>query len=214
MKAPIRLFSMFAAGALCGPAIATTYTLEPNYTQVVLSWDHLGYSHPTAQIAQGTGMLEFDPREPAMSSLQVTLPVASLMTGVPDLDEHLKSDDFFDVARFPQATFRSTTVERGKAMDDLKVTGSLTIRNVTRPVTLDVKVLKVGANPRTQVATVGFNATARLKRSDFGLGAFVPHVADEVRLQITCQGAEAKGQAAFLKAAQQEKEEKEKAKKQ
>jgi polyisoprenoid-binding protein YceI len=201
---------LIAAATFPAPALATTYTLEPNYTQVVLSWDHLGYSHPTAQIAQGTGMLEFDPMTPSMSSLKVTLPVTSLMTGVPDLDEHLKSADFFDVAKFPEATFQSTKVEPGMGKDHLKVTGSLTIRSVTRPVTLDVKVLKVGANPRTQVGTVGFNATARLKRSDFGLGAFVPHVSDEVQLQITCQGAESKGYAAYLKA----KQEKEAAKKQ
>jgi polyisoprenoid-binding protein YceI len=202
MKAPIAL--ALSAAVLSAPALATTYTLEPNYTQVVFSWDHLGYSHPTAQIAQGSGMLDFDPTEPALSSLQVTLPVSMLMTGVPDLDEHLKSEDFFDIARFPDAIFRSTRVEKGMGQDDLKVTGSLTIRNVTRPVTLDVKVLKVGTNPRTQVGTVGFNATARLKRSDFGLGAFVPQVSDEVRLQITCQGAESKGQAALLKAREEE----------
>ena len=192
------------AAALSAPAIATTYTLEPNYTQVVFSWDHLGYSYPTAQIAQGVGMLEFDPRIPSMSSLKVTLPVTSLMTGVPDLDEHLKSEDFFHVARFPQATFQSTKVETGMGKYDLRVTGNLTIRDVTRPLTLDVEVLKVGTNPRTQVATVGFNATARLKRSDFGLGAFVPQVGDEVTLQITCQGAESKGYAALLKAREEE----------
>ena len=191
------------------PVLATTYTLEPNYTQVVFSWDHLGYSHPAAQIAQGTGTLDFDPAAPTMSSLQVTLPVAALMTGVPDLDEHLKSGDFFDVARFPQATFRSTRVEKGMAADRLRVTGDLTIRDITRPVTLDVQLLKVGTNPRTNVGTVGFNATAVLKRSDFKLDAFVPQVSDDVMVQITCQGAEAGAQAAFLKA----REEKEKAKK-
>jgi len=196
MKTPTLLIAMLAAS----PVLATTYTLEPNYTQVVFSWDHLGFSHPTAQIAQGEGMLEFDPMQPTMASLQVTLPVSSLMTGVPGLDEHLKSEDFFDVARFPRATFRSTRVERGSEADHLTVTGNLTIRAITRPVTLDVKVLKQGTNPRTHVATVGFNATGMLKRSDFKLDAFVPQVGDEIALQITCQGAESKAQAAFLKA--------------
>lgn len=199
-----------AALMLAAPAFATTYTLEPNYTQVVFSWDHLGFSHPTAQIAQGTGRLDFDPMEPGMSSLEVTLPVTSLMTGVPDLDEHLKSEDFFDVARFPKATFRSTRVEQGMAKDQLDVTGDLTLRDITRPVTLHVQVLKLGTNPRTHVATVGFNATAMLKRSDFKLDAFVPQVSDQITLRITCQGAEAQGQAAFLRA----KEEKANAKKQ
>ncbi len=200
----MKTLTLLIALTIASPVLATTYTLEPNYTQVVFSWDHIGYSHPTAQIAQGAGMLEFDPKQPTMATLQVTLPVSSLITGVPDLDEHLKSEDFFDVARFPQATFRSTRVEKGMSADNLKVTGNLTIRNVTRPVTLDVKVLKLGSNPRTNVATVGFNATGMLKRSDFKLDAFVPQVGDEIALQITCQGAEAKGQAALLKAREEE----------
>jgi polyisoprenoid-binding protein YceI len=204
--------------ALCGlatPALATTYTLEPNYTQVILSWDHLGYSHPTAQIAQGTGMLEFDPLQPTMASLEVTLPVASLITGVPELDEHLKAADFFDVARFPRATFKSTRVEKGMAPDLLTVTGNLTLRDITRPVTLEVRVLKVGSNPRTQVGTVGFNATGVLKRSDFKLDAFVPQVSDDITLRITCQGAESKAYAAFIAAKKKAaKEAKEQAKKQ
>jgi polyisoprenoid-binding protein YceI len=122
------------------------------------------------------------------------------MTGVPDLDEHLKSGDFFDVARYPTATFASTRVEKTMAADRLKVTGNLTIRDVTRPVVLDVKLLKSGSNPSTQVATIGFNATATLKRSEFGLGKFVPQVGDQIRLQVTCQGAEAKAYAAYLEA--------------
>ncbi len=131
----MKSISLFALLTLStsATAMATTFTLEPNYTQVVFSWDHLGYSHPTAQIAQGTGTLEFDPLQPTMASLQVTLPVTSLITGVPDLDEHLKSEDFFDVARFPQATFRSTRVEKGMGADQLRVTGDLTLRDVTRP---------------------------------------------------------------------------------
>jgi polyisoprenoid-binding protein YceI len=206
----MKTLAMFAALSFTTPVLATTYTLEPNYTQVVFTWDHLGYSHPAAQVSQGTGMLEFDPMEPAKASLQVTLPLSSLLTGVPDLDEHLRSEDFFDVTRYPQATFKSTRVDKGMSADQLTVTGNLTIRTVTRPVTLQVKVLKVGANPRTQVATVGFNAMGRLKRSDFGLGAFVPQVSDDISLQITCQGAESKAYAAYLKG----KEEEEKAKKQ
>ena len=201
----MKSFALICALACSAPALATTYTLEPNYTQVVFSWDHLGFSSPTAQLAQGTGTLIFDEMNPAMASIKVTLPLASLFTGVPDLDEHLKADDFFDVAKFPQAVFASTRVEKGMANDQLKVTGNLTLHGVTQPVTLDVKILKVGTNPRTQVGTVGFNATGRISRTAFGLGAFVPQVGDEVTLQVTCQGAEAKGYAALLKAREEEK---------
>jgi polyisoprenoid-binding protein YceI len=196
----------FAALALATlPAFATTYTLEPNYTQGVLRWDHLGFSYPAAQFAQGTGTIEFDAMEPAMSSIKVTIPIASLSTGVPDLDEHLKSEDFFEVAKFPTATFVSTRVEKGTDMNHFKVTGNLTIRTVTRPVMLDVTLLKVGKNARTEVATIGFDARGTLKRSDFGLGAFVPQVSDEIQLLVTTQAAEAQAQAAFLKAKEKKK---------
>jgi len=99
--------------------------------------------------------------DPGMSSIKVTIPIASLNTGVPDLDEHLKSEDFFGLAKYPTATFVSTRVEKGMDMNHFKVTGNLTIRSVTRPVTLDVTLLKVGKNARTEVATVGFDARAR-----------------------------------------------------
>jgi len=179
-------------------ASATTFTLEPNYTQGVLRWDHLGFSYPAAQFAQGTGTLEFDESDPTRSSVRVTIPMASLNTGVPDLDEHLKSEDFFEVAKFPIATFASTRVEKGAGLNRFKVTGNLTIRKVTRPVTLDVTLLKVGKNARTEVATIGFDARGTLKRSEFGLGAFVPQVGDEIQLLLTTQAAEAKAQAAWL----------------
>jgi polyisoprenoid-binding protein YceI len=189
------LLSLFAHSAL-----AVTYTLEPNYTQGVLRWDHLGFSFPAAQFAQGTGTLEFDESEPTMSSIQVTIPITSLSTGVPELDERLKSEDFFEVTRYPTATFVSTRVEKGMGMNHFKVTGDLTIRKVTKPVVLDVTLLKIGKNARTEVATVGFDAKGTLKRSDFGLGAFVPQVSDEIHLLVTTQAAEAKAQAALLEA--------------
>jgi polyisoprenoid-binding protein YceI len=197
--------TFLASLMLAGPVLATTYTLEPNYTQVVLSWDHLGYSFPTAQIAQGQGTLEFDAMAPTQAKVTVRLPIAMIASGVADLDEHLKSADFFDVAKYPEAIFTSTKVEQGTSAGRLRVTGNLRMHDVTKPVTLDVEILKVGSNARTGIATVGFNATAKLKRSDFGLGAFVPHVGDDVSLAITCQGAEAKAYAEYLKSKERKK---------
>jgi len=196
----IRRLALAACLALgAAPLCATTYTIEPDYTQGVFRWSHLGFSNPAAQVSQGQGTLEFDPADPTRASVQVTIPLSSLNTGVPALDEHLRSEDFFEVAKFPTATFRSTKVERGAGKDRLKVTGDLSLHGITRPVTLDVTILKVGPNPRTQLSTVGFEATTTLKRSDFGLGAFVPQVSDEIRLQITSQGVEAKGYAEYLR---------------
>jgi polyisoprenoid-binding protein YceI len=196
----IRRLALAACLALgAAPLCATTYTIEPDYTQGVFRWSHLGFSNPAAQVSQGQGTLEFDPADPTRASVQVTIPLSSLNTGVPALDEHLRSEDFFEVAKFPTATFRSTRVERGVGKDRLKVTGDLSLHGVTKAVTLDVTILKVGSNPRTQLPTVGFEATTTLKRSDYGLGAYVPQVGDEIRMQITSQGVEAKGYAEYLR---------------
>jgi polyisoprenoid-binding protein YceI len=195
----LRLALAASLALAAAPLCATTYTIEPDYAQVVFRWSHLGFSNPAAQFGQGQGTLDFDPASPTRACVQITIPLSSLNTGVPALDEHLRSEDFFEVAKFPTATFRSTKVEPGTSKDRLKVTGELNLHGVTKPVTLDVIVLKVGSNPRTQLPTVGFEATATLKRSDFGLGAFVPQVSDEIRLQLTSQGVEAKGYAEYLK---------------
>src|SRR4029453_13058569 len=132
------------------PLFATTYTIESDYTQTVFRWNHLGFSNPAAQLSQGQGTLDFDPANPTRAMVNVTIPLSSLNTGVPALDEHLRSEDFFEVAKFPTASFRSTKVEQGAGKDRLKVTGELNLHGVTKPVTLDVTVLKIGANPRTQ----------------------------------------------------------------
>jgi len=178
---------------------AATYTLEPNYTQGVFRWNHLGFSNPAAQFAQGEGTLEFDPMLPTAASVTVKIPLASMNTGVPDLDDDFRSSDFFDTARFPFATFKSTRVEKGALPDRLKVIGNLDLHGVTKPLTLDVSVVKIGTNPRTSLATVGFDATTTLKRSDFGIGRFIPQVGDEISIHITSQAVEAKAYAQYLK---------------
>jgi polyisoprenoid-binding protein YceI len=197
----IRRLALATSLALASSAaFATTYTLEPDYTQGVLRWNHLGFSSPAAQFAQGHGTLEFDQADPTRSSVEVTIPLSTLSTGVPALDEDFRSTDFFDTARFPTATFRSTKVTKAMAMNRLEVTGDLTLHGVTRPVRLEVTVVKVGTNPRTNLPTVGFDAITTLKRSDFGLGRYVPQVSDAIQLHLISQGVEAKAYADYLKA--------------
>jgi polyisoprenoid-binding protein YceI len=207
-----RLAALFALG-VAATAHATTYTLETNYTQVLFRWDHLGFSNPGAQLAQGTGRLEFDAMNPAMSRVEVTFPLSTLATGVPDLDEHLKSEDFFEIAKYPTAVFVSTNIELGMGAGKFKVTGNLSLHGITRPVLLEATLLKTGNNARTGVASVGFNATGTIMRSDFGLGAFVPQVGDAVRIQVTTQGAEAKALAAYREKQEEEEKKKEAAEK-
>jgi polyisoprenoid-binding protein YceI len=192
-------FAFAAALVLASaPLYATTYTLEPDYTQGVFRWNHLGFSSPAAQFAQGAGTLDFDQADPTKSSVSVSIPLGSLYTGVAALDDDFRSTDFFDTARFPTATFKSTKVEK-LAADQLRVTGDLNLHGVTKPVILDVMVVNVGTNPRSNLPTIGFDAKTSLKRSDFGLGKYVPQVGDEIQMHIISQAVEAKAYAEYLK---------------
>ncbi|UDF04194.1 YceI family protein [Asticcacaulis sp. AND118] len=174
------------AGSL-SPALAApeTFAIEATHTEVVFSWTHFGFSKPTGKFMNAVGTLVLDEANPAASSVEVSFAIDGLNTGVAALDEHLKKPDFFDAAKYPTATFKSTKVEvSGK--DTAKVTGDLTIHGVTKPVTLDVKLNKIGANMKG-VKTAGFSATGQIKRSDFGIGAYVPAVSDEISLVITSE---------------------------
>ena len=181
-------------------AAPTAYTLEPNYTQGVFQWDHLGFSTPTAQFSQGTGTLDFDAGDVTRSSVQVTIPIASVHTGVAALDEHLASEDFFEIDMYPTATFTSRSIERATGANRLVVHGELTLHGITRPVALDVTILKIGVNPRSSLATIGIDAVTVLRRSEFGLGKYIPQVGDEVQVHLISQAVEAKTYAAHLKA--------------
>jgi polyisoprenoid-binding protein YceI len=200
---PMRRCALAAAiSIVCTPLFATTYTFEPNYTQAVVHWDHLGFSSPSATLGQGAGTLEFDQADLTKSSLKVSMPLASLNTSVPELDEHLRSADFFDVAKFPEATFASTKIEQADTPNHVVVSGDLTLHGVTKPVKLAVTVVRIGVNPRSNLPTVGFDASTTLKRSDFGLGKFVPQVSDAIPLHISAQAVDAKALAESEKAEQ------------
>jgi polyisoprenoid-binding protein YceI len=192
----------FAAAALltAAPLYAVTYTFEPQHTQGVIRWNHLGFANPTAQFNNVEGTLEFDQADPTRSSVMVTIPLTSMSTGVPDLNDDFRSSDFFDFAKFPTATFKSSRVEKGATPDTLKVAGDLSLHGITKPVALDVTINKIGTNPRNHVPTVGFEAMATLKRSDFGLGLYVPQVSDEVQIHITAEAAEKNAYEQYLKA--------------
>lgn len=166
-------------------AAALTYKLDANHTTVLASWDHFGYSRPVAHFGQADGTLVYDAATPQASSVQVTLPLAGLDALVPDLTEHLRSDDFFDAQKYPVITFRSTKVEAA-GEGRLRVTGELTIRDVTRPVVLDVTLNKAGTGRNGQ-PKIGFDATASINRSEFGIGKFVPNVSDRIDLRISTE---------------------------
>jgi polyisoprenoid-binding protein YceI len=153
---------------------------------VLFSWNHFGFSNPTANLGISAGTLVYDEASPAKSSVEVTMPLANLDTHVSALDEHLKKPDFFDADKYPVITFKSTRVEP-LGGNKFKVTGDLTVHGVTKPVVLDATLNKAGMQPMLKVPAVGFDATGTIKRSDFGVGAYVPNVSDEVQIRITTE---------------------------
>jgi len=187
------LLALLTASTAPAAAIAApvTYQLDPTHTDVLFTWNHNGFSFPTGRAAISSGTLTYDAAKPTASQVQVELPLAELATHVPKLDEIVKSDKLFDAAKFPQATFRSTSVST-QGSGRLKITGDLTLHGVTRPVVLDATLNKLGEHPSRKVPTIGFNATAVIRRSEFGLDAFLPNIADEVQLRITTEAQGAK----------------------
>ena len=176
-------------------AASGTYKLDPSHTDVLVQWTHMGFSNPSAHFGNVDGTLVFDAADPTKSSVQVTLPLSGLNSFTAKFDEHLKSADFFDAAKFPTATFKSTKVEAA-GTNKFTVTGDLTIKDQTRPVVLDVILNGAGEHPMLKVPAIGFDATTTIKRSDFGVGAYVPAVSDEVRIRITTEGGIQKDEAA------------------
>lgn len=181
-------FASLLGAAMSAQAAAVTYKLDPGHTMVLFSWNHFGYSNPTADFGLGEGTLVFDEQQPAKSSVDVTLPLAQLDTHVPALDKHLKEADFFNADKYPTVNFKSTQVQP-LGGNKFKVTGNLTVHGVTKPVVLDATLNKVGPHPMSKAQSIGFDATASINRSDFGVGAYVPNVSDEITIRITTEGS-------------------------
>jgi polyisoprenoid-binding protein YceI len=180
----ILLTSLLAATATSAFAAPQKYDIDTGHTQVVFSWNHMGFSNPSATLEKFTGDFMLDTADITKSSISITFPIDGLHTGVPKLDEHLKTAEFFDAAKYPNITFKSTKVAKA-GENGLKVTGDLTVHGVTKPVTLEVKINKIGDNPAFKKASAGFDATTTLKRSDFGVDKGVPMVGDEIPVRIT-----------------------------
>ena len=172
--------------------VSGNYTIDPTHSQVRATWNHMGLSRPGATFEQVEGTIVVDTANPAQSSVSVRIPMSSLDTGVPDLDKHFHSAVYFDSGKFPDATFVSRSVQFTGMGNAFTVTGDLTIKGVTKPVTLHAMLNGAGVHPMTKSPAVGFSAKARLKRSDFGISAAIPLVSDEIELSMTAEAGMAK----------------------
>lgn len=165
------------------PAKAGTYALDKSHGKVTWSISHLGFSTYIGQFTETEATLVLDPAKLENSTLDVTIQTASVGTLNPKLDEHLKSADFFNVAKFPTATFKSTKITQ-IGPKTAKVRGDFTLLGVTKPLTLLVVLNKAADNPMFKYYEAGFTATAHLKRTEWGLSKYAPALGDDVNLQI------------------------------
>ncbi|MCH2070826.1 YceI family protein [Acinetobacter pittii] len=171
-------------------AAPVDYKIDPTHTATVFSWNHFGFSTPSANFSDIQGVIKVDNAKPANSSVNVTIPLSSVNTNVPALDKEFQEEAWFNAAKYPNITFKSTKVET-KDKKHFKITGDLTVKGVTKPVVLDAVLNKQGEHPMAKVPAIGFNATTSFKRSDFGLGNYVPNVGDKITVNITTEATAA-----------------------
>ncbi|ARJ70649.1 hypothetical protein B0A89_02045 [Paracoccus contaminans] len=180
-----------APAAMPAPGdVAGTYVFDPDHSQIVFSYDHMGFSTSRGTISGINGQVTLDKADPAKSAVEARFPLSAIRTIAPALDQHLAGDKSFFNGAAPdtQVTFKSTSV-KVDGDDEAEVTGDLTLNGVTKPVTLEVEITKAGDHPMTGKPTLGFVIEGKLNRSDFNLGAFAPAVSDEVTLEISVEAS-------------------------
>ena len=175
------------AGVSKNPAEAPNgaYSLDAAHSVVLFSIRHMELTEYYGRFNDMSGTLNFDGNQPARSHVSVSIATNSIDTPSPRLNRTLEGKDVFDAANFPEATFESTSIVRD-GDDHGQITGNLTIRNVTKPVTFDVTFIGTTRNALDDSPVLGFHATTTIKRSDFGLTGMVwaPLVGDDVTLTI------------------------------
>lgn len=179
--------ALVGTGAMAEPV---KYTLDSSHSQILFSYNHIGFSTTWGMFSGFAGDIMFDADNPAASSVSVSMPVKSMWTGWEKREGHFMSADFFDASDDEMVSFTSTSIEVTGDTTAV-ITGDLNLNGVTKSVALDAVLNKADKHPMAGKPWLGFNATTTLLRSDYGLGAFAPAVSDEVEVQISIEAAAA-----------------------
>ena len=166
-----RCFSfVLAALCACGTLLAqeTAWRIDPNHSAAFFSVRHLMISTVRGQFNGINGMVHYDPNRPTAASVEATIDCKTLNTGVAKRDEQMKGPDFFDVKKYPNMVFRSKEVQTA-GPEKLRITGDLTINNVTRQVVLDADGPSAPVKDAQGRTKIGLSATTRINRKDFGI---------------------------------------------
>jgi polyisoprenoid-binding protein YceI len=174
-----------ALAALPALADVETYNIDPKHTFPTYEIGHFGYSIQRGRFNKTQGRITID-TSAKTGSAEVTMDAASVSSGVDKLDEHLRGEDFFDAAKNPQITFKSSDFTfDGERVRQAR--GTLTMNGITKPVTFEVTQFKCGLNPLLMRKVCGADMTANIKRSDFGMKYALPMLADEVLLRVNVE---------------------------
>lgn len=188
MKMINRLFAAIAlSAAVAVPALAApaTYGVEPNHTFPRFSYTHLGFTTQQSRFDKTTGTVVYD-KEGRTGSVDITIDTRSVSTGSALFNQHIQSEDFLDTAKYPTVTFKSTKVNFD-GDKPVSIEGDLTMKGVTKRVTLTVTRFLAAPHPIQKKDTVGADAYTIVKRTDFNMGKYAPAVSDEVRIDVSIE---------------------------
>lgn len=178
----LTLAAVFSTSVLAAPE---TYVIDGTHTYPHFSYSHLGYSTQLSRFDKTSGKIVID-RVAKTGSVNVTITTASVNTGYPLFNEHIQGEDFLDTAKYPTATFTSSKVNfEGEKV--VSVDGTLTLKNISKPVTLNLTSFQCMPHPMLKKDACGANATAVVKRTEFNMGKYVPNVSDDVTLTISIE---------------------------
>ena len=162
------------------------YSLDKNHGYITFTYSHKGYSNPFLRWRNWDAVLDWNAQDPTKSLVSVTIQTADIDSGVDAFDEHLKSGDMFEVEAFPEITFVSTQITKNDDWTGV-ITGDLTMKGETHPVTLEVSFNKAGEGGDEGVYVIGFSGRTKILRSQWGLGYAVPFVGDEVEIIVEAE---------------------------
>ena len=185
MKKQLAILALSAAVAMPALAAPETYAVEGTHTFPRFSYSHFGYSTQLSRFDKTTGSIVFD-KEAKTGTVDIVIDTQSVNTGFPVFDGHIQGEDFLDTARFPTATFKSTRVVF-EGEKPVAIEGNLTLKGVTKPVTLTVTSFLAMPHPMLKKEAIGANAYTVVKRSEFNAGKYAPYVGDEVRIDIALE---------------------------
>lgn len=179
-----KIIALTLAASISSVAYAEpeTYNIEPTHSMPRFEYSHLGYSIQLSRFDKTSGTITID-RIKRTGSVDVTIDAKSVNTGMALFNEHIQAEDLFNTAKYPTITYKSNKVKfDGDKV--VSVDGDLTVKGVTKPVTLTVNSFMCMPHPMVKKEACGATATAKIKRSDFGVSKGVPYVGDEITLTI------------------------------